>query len=343
MAFRPDIHYFRGFAICGVVMAHVADNFVWPDNSLTLRGFFSAIWQESSVWFFFIAGFLFQHLSARFKAENYLKSKWKNVIVPYIIWSIPAMIFVTQFAIDKDIPPSFYGYDLLTQVALLLVTGYQLGPLWFVPAIFLIYLLAPLLIKADRSGWLYYSLVPLLVLSTLIGRGGLVHHDYVGPYLRQLDNAIYLLSPYVLGMFFSRYYDSIMQLVRRRHVWLVAAVLLAMLISIIVPDTRDNLLSYRFIFKIVACPLIVYYLSLTHTMIWGGMSVLADYSFGIFFLHGYVVAFHRMLLKYLDLPMADGDIPTVILATFVVLAICVGVLWAVKRMFGTNSRVLVGC
>ena len=39
---------------------------MWDQGSVGYR-IFLTIANESSVWFFFIAGFLFQHLSARFK------------------------------------------------------------------------------------------------------------------------------------------------------------------------------------------------------------------------------------------------------------------------------------
>lgn len=342
MTFRPDIHYFRGFAICGIVLAHTAGNFTWDQGSLGYR-IFLTVANESSVWFFFIAGFLFQHLSARFRTADYLTSKWKNVIIPYIIWSTPAIIIVTQFIVDRDIPPSFYDYDLVTQIFLLFVTGYHLGPLWFVPAISLIYLLAPLLLKGDREGWLYYLMIPMLILSAIIGRDGLVYHDFVSPYLRQVDNAVYLLSPYVFGMFCSRYYDSIIAAVERWHSIILITVLVAMVVSIEIRDTREIIPSYRFIFKVISCPLIVYYLKIFQKRIWTGMSILADYSFGIFFIHGFVLAAHRLAFKHLDLPLPPGNIVIVILYSAVVMAICTGALWTVKKLAGSNSRALVGC
>jgi peptidoglycan/LPS O-acetylase OafA/YrhL len=186
-------------------------------------------------------------------------------------------------------------------------------------------------------------MIPLLIMSAIIGRDGLVYHEIVSPYLRPIDNAVYLLSPYIFGMFCSRYYDSIMQTVERWHSAILIAVLVAMVVSIEIRDTREIIPSYRFIFKIIACPLIVYYLKIFQKKIWAGMSVLADYSFGIFFIHGFVLAAHRLALKHFDLPVPHGNIVIVILYSAVVLAICTGALWTVRKLAGANSRALVGC
>ena len=73
------------------------------------------------------------------------------------------------------------------------------------------------------------------------------------------------------------------------------------------------------------------------------MSNSADYSFGIFFIHGFVLAAHRLAFKHLDLPLPPGNIVIVILYSAVVMAICTGALWTVKKLAGSNSRALVGC
>ena len=144
-------------------------------------------------------------------------------------------------------------------------------------------------------------------------------------------------------MFCSRYYDSVIETVERWHSLVLITVLVAMVVSIEVPDTRDIIPSYRFIFKIIAAPLIVYYLKLSQEKIWTGISVLADYSFGIFFMHGYVLAAHRLAFKYAGWQLPQGNIVAVIFHSAVVLALCAGALWAIKRLTGANSRVLVGC
>jgi surface polysaccharide O-acyltransferase-like enzyme len=336
MSFRPDVHMFRGVAITGIVVGHFVDNFTWQDHSL-LRGVLFSLVDESSIWFVFIAGFLFQHLSARYKTSSYLQNKWKNVIIPYLLWSIPAMTFVI-WTVDKDIPPEFYSFGLVTQIGLLLVTGFHLGPLWFVPTIAVFYLLAPLLIKLDRTGRLIWVLIPLLLVSVVIGRDGLVNHGILSPWLRTLDHVIYLLSPYIFGMICSRHYDLIISVLRKHWPKVVATTTVLFAISVFMPKAWDGWISIHFVFKTFACLTMLYALNLYHKKLWQGFNVLADYSFGIFFLHGFIAAAHRMLM-----PPLDGNLIVLSLAVAITLGLCVGFLYTVRRVAGTRSRSLVGC
>ena len=64
--FLNHIHNYRAVAILGVVATHALQNFHWPSESLVFSGL-NFIFNETSIWFVFIAGFLFQHLSGKFK------------------------------------------------------------------------------------------------------------------------------------------------------------------------------------------------------------------------------------------------------------------------------------
>jgi surface polysaccharide O-acyltransferase-like enzyme len=91
MAYLQNIHRFRSVAIIGIVAAHSLHNFTWAQGDLTFR-VINSLANESSIWFFAIAGFLFLHLSKRFEYKSYLARKAKNVILPYLCVSIPALI-----------------------------------------------------------------------------------------------------------------------------------------------------------------------------------------------------------------------------------------------------------
>lgn len=79
------IHHFRGVAIIYVVAAHILVK--WPENSIVSRAM-DVVWQNSTILFLFIAGYLFQHLSDKFEYKDYLIKKFQNVICPYLILSI---------------------------------------------------------------------------------------------------------------------------------------------------------------------------------------------------------------------------------------------------------------
>lgn len=152
--FLSHLHNFRAIAIVGIVGAHSLHAFTWNENPLMFR-FFDTLFNQSSVLFFFIAGFLFQYLSNRFEKWSYWKKKIQCVLVPYMLLSIPGLYYYTQLGIQDNVWPGFYDYSLGEQITYFLLTGKHLAPFWFVPTISIFYILAPALIIADRDKRIY--------------------------------------------------------------------------------------------------------------------------------------------------------------------------------------------
>src|SRR5688500_18071214 len=92
--FLPYVHFLRGVAILYVISVH-ARGFAsyWessPDVYYFLDSFSDPSEGNGTALFLFIGGFLFQHLTHRyFDFKKYLSSKFKNLILPYLIISIP--------------------------------------------------------------------------------------------------------------------------------------------------------------------------------------------------------------------------------------------------------------
>ena len=79
--YQQHIHVFRGVAIIFIVCAHTIPSLDWSENPVLGR-VIDALVNQSSIFFFFIAGYLFQHLSERFNFGKYIFQKFKTVIVP---------------------------------------------------------------------------------------------------------------------------------------------------------------------------------------------------------------------------------------------------------------------
>jgi len=80
----PQLHYiniFRATAIFFIVTVHALHVFSWPDGILT-KQFLDVLLNNGSIFFMFISGYLFQHLSVNFKTPKYYLSKLKNVVLP---------------------------------------------------------------------------------------------------------------------------------------------------------------------------------------------------------------------------------------------------------------------
>lgn len=337
--FQQHIHVFRGVAITLIVGAHTISALNWTDNPLTMR-IIDALCNESSIFFFFIAGYLFQHLSARFRYKSYLTQKLRTVITPYLLLSIPALIIFTQYVHRDGMWPWFYNEPVWKQVALFLLTGKHLAPLWFVPTITLFYLVAPLLLAVDKKRpQLYWLIVPLWLLSIYLGRDG--------PY-GPIDKAVYLFPVYVLGMAFSHYKQQ-------AEVW-VARLWLPLLIVTLVGMAGDALAwpvppHYLMIMKAPMALLLTVALLRWHGVFRHRLDYIAHVSFGIFFIHAYFISAIKVAMVYLVTGQVyagkGGDVIPGNALYFVayagaVLLMSVLTIWVAQKITGNNSRMLVG-
>lgn len=337
--FQHHLHVFRGVAIIFIVCAHTLPSFDWSRHPITGR-FLDALFNESSIFFFFIAGYLFQHLSGRFNFKNYLKQKLKTVILPYLLLSIPALYIFTQLVHRDGMWGWFYALPVWQQICLFLLTGKHLAPLWFVPTITLFYLVAPLLLTLDRKApKMYWLILPLWMLSIYLGRDG--------PY-GPVDKAIYLLPVYLAGMAFSHFYEQAESLATRA--WLpLTMVTLSGLTGHILNLTEPP--AYLMLMKLPMALLMTVALLRWHRLIGKRLDYIAHISFGIFFIHSYFISAIKVVVVYL----LHGQIYTgnsgsdfsgnvlyfFIYATFV-LVISVFVIWCTQKLLGTNSRMVIG-
>jgi len=337
--FQHHIHVFRGVAIMLIVCAHTVPSLDWTHNPLTGR-IIDAIANQSSIFFFFIAGYLFQHLSARFQYRTYLKQKLKTVIVPYLILSVPALVIFTVIVQRVGMWSWFYDLPIWQQVGLFLVTGKHLAPLWFVPTISLFYLIAPLLLWMDRRApALYWLIVPFLILAAYAGRDG--------PY-GPIDKAIYLLPVYLLGMAFSRFQATAEALTVRY--WLpLLVVTMAGFFGFVLgwPEPPYFMMIMKAPMTLLLTVLLLKY----HHVFGKRLDYIAHISFGIFFIHAYFISALKVATVYLvhgqiyvgegtgDLP---GTLPYFLIYALVVLFISVVVISLGQRVLGDRSRMIIG-
>lgn len=335
----PYVHKFRAFAIMGIVAAHTLPSFDWPKDSVMFE-IGDTLFNQSSIWFFFIAGFLFQYLSYNFEPKKYYISKLKNVILPYLILSIPALVASVTFYQQHPAPDHIYEYSIPVQMLLFLVTGGHLAPFWFVPAVSLIYLIAPLLVRLDRMRWPYLFLPIMMIFSGYIGRAGLRDLLDLSNHWNQTGIAVYLLSAYVFGMLCSRYLDQMLDLTKRYWFPLAVVSVVAAIANIVYFDEQVYLI---YIFKMAATPLIIYLLSLRPNI--GGKTTdfVGDISFGIFFIHGYLLAADKVFReKMFGEALLPPNLLLYAVYTVAIFVMTCLILWVGKRVLGTRSRMVLG-
>lgn len=327
------IHNFRGVAIIYVVGAHILLN--WKEGSVTHK-ILDIILQNSTILFLFIAGYLFQHLSGKFEYKDYLIKKFQNVICPYLLLSAPVIAYrlvsqdINGFTLADH--PDFGAWPKWEQAVYYLAHGAHLQQLWFIPMIALYYLIAPVLIYIDRKPVLYYSLIPLVILSLVVQRSELSD---------TLVMAVHFLSVYVFGMFLSRYKDQF--LVFAQKYWVLITVLpVAFLVLNYFTGPRfyDNV---DFTHKMLFCPFYLYWLWRLEKYVPRFVDVLAVLSFGIYFVHYFFVLLLRGLYQLVFQEPMPGNLVIWAICLVIVMLLSIWTLQLARRLLGNKSKFLVGC
>ncbi|MGQ0574129.1 MAG: acyltransferase family protein [Pseudonocardia sp.] len=339
------VHSFRAVAIVIIVAGHALVALTWPEPSRT-RDVLLDLLDNGTVLFVFIAGFLFHHLAARYEYRDYLRKKLLNVIVPYVLVSIPAVLYTVRFTDLEGKYPQLAGTSPLYQAGWLLVKGGATFnySLWFVPMIALFYLAAPLLIRFVHHPRLYLVLVVLIPLSMLMHRSD---------ELNTLAIALYFLPAYLAGMWASQYRDRLEPALDRYWGPLGLIFLAAVAVNVVLATHHGNyygahpfsqehgLIDWMFAQKLLLCFTLLALLRRLDTLVAERLRFLGDVSFTVFFVHGYVLFGVQVCYAQVGTPPPGNLLAWLLLTTGAVAGTVAGA-WVVKQLTGRRSRYLIG-
>lgn len=335
-AFLPHVHLLRALAILLVVGAHCWPDFAWTP---TQRGWVLLVFDNVTVIFMFLSGLLFQHLSGRFAYRRYLAHRFSIVVLPYLIVSTPAVLAVVFWRHRDAVWPWVYALPPWQQIAVLLLTGKHLAPLWFMPMMALFILAAPLFVVIDRRIGYRWLLPATILLATLIGRDG------VGGLATVLGKAVFMLPAYLAGMAFSRYRVAAEGWCARAAPALAGA--LGVVSAAILLGWTPGL-DLSLIQKLLLTPLLLVGLArVPPSAVTRGAGTLAGMSFGIYFVHGYVITLFRIgwdRWTGLDdgAPPFAPSVPGLLLHVAAVALLSVALVAIVRRVLGARSRYVIG-
>ena len=337
--FLRYVHNFRAVAILVIVAGHAAFT-LGRDAEPRTMDLLADVLDYGTVLFLFIAGFLFQHLSASYDYRGYLGRKLRNVILPYVVTLVPGIAFVLWTNRHTDTSP-------LLRVVSILVTG--LGtpdyPMWYVPMIALFYLAAPLFIAVVRHPRLYWVAVPLLVLSTVAQRP---------PEVQTAAIALYFLPVYLIGMWVGHERARLEPLLLRIWPALLAvwagAVLVRFLFSPVHGgDYSRGLFSgeygwvdWMLLMKLVLAFALVGMLQRWEARIGDRLTFIGDISFTIFFVHVYLLFVFTLASVALFGAVPQGTLVSWFALTVVVVGVAAAGAHVARRILGPRSRLLIG-
>jgi probable poly-beta-1,6-N-acetyl-D-glucosamine export protein len=350
--FLNYLHNLRGLAILFVVGVHVggydADWQSHPGLRNVLQLIFDPSEGNGTVLFLFIGGFLFQHLTHdRFNYGKFLEQKFLNIILPYIIISIPLILIRLNTSFESlTLPGGFQNKPIVYQFFYHLLTGSHMPPFWFISTIVLFYFSAPVLHAIDNRTF-YRYFFPLVLMITLFT-------------YRPEHNAntflsyVHFIPVYIAGMWASYNREKILSLGAK-----VTYPLLAIYIILTIAEARGVLtLSRAFTFQdlmrggsvvfnvymfkaLVLCFLLLIVFHKLQDREMPLLEVLGHYSFGVFFVHYILISVTRKIIESMGI-VFDFNMITYLIYFLFILMSSILTVYLVKRVSGRWSRYLIG-
>lgn len=338
MMHLKSFDYFRGIAIILIVSGHSLIGFFKYDHTL-IYNFISG----SSTYFVFISGFLFQWLmNDRYSYQAFLLKKYRNLVKPYLICSVPALIYM--FAWNR-MPPVLGEPGRYEGTLLAFLTGRQMIAYWYIPFITIIFLLAPLHLwfaiqrRAVQLALLTLTFVMSLLLHRSIGMVNTIH------------NVMYFLPIFWFGIFAALNKEVFVR--RARYWWIFALAGLACLyyhscVDLIYGSYEkppfvyvgiDFMLLQKTAF-IISALLLTDWLQRFELP---GLAWLAHISFPMYFLHGYFVfAFYETgFVGFIDNATGSSMLASLI-SLVLVLSMTISLVLILKKILGSHSREVIG-
>jgi membrane-bound acyltransferase YfiQ involved in biofilm formation len=348
--FIPSLHAFRGFAIVNVVAIHAIEfifffagtaNTTAKADLTPFQWANSILFHDSTLYFTFISAILFSLILAERGYQNFFKSKFKNVVLPYIIFTCLVTWRNWGFGGELTI---FDGslQEFILQVGENLLTGGAIFSFWYIPVLFVLYLATPLfskLLAISNGKWL----VVLIILAPLVCSRAWPDITWT--------NYAYFLGAYMVGLVVGANYRKTIELMERRLllVSLTAVASSLALVGLFYLDSpKWGMITLTesawYVQKIAITGLVILLFERTMKSVPKWLDILGNYAFTIYFLHAYLLfEMFTFMAEIIPIPTSLSFVLALALLNVVlVIGISVAITYTLKLLLGKYSRSIIG-
>ncbi|MCP9760360.1 acyltransferase [Aquitalea sp. S1-19] len=325
----------RAVAILLVIFSHFSSVYKFGESADVVK----FILADATTLFVFISGYLFYYLSRRkgFNFLDYLGKKFKFVVLPFLFFSFFAILAGLFFGQNET-----YGLMPIAYVLWSFVVGGAVnGPMWFVPMIFLFFLVSPIFIFCAKRNWFFVMVVAAVLFSVFSFRP----INSQNPVL----SFFHFMGFYLMGMLFARG-GAVMDFLRSRPRAVMAVSASGFFVLLVVwlgggqvfqgyfdYIWQPNIIQMGKLFFVV---FLFFLFERFFNKKINPMSYIANISFGLFFVHGFwLLLFYKMVSFF-----AVSKLPVYFILEFL-MVFCFSVISieVSKRVLGVRSRYVVGC
>lgn len=331
---------FRAIAIVFVVFSHADALGALSMDTLPELIVWNLL-SGATTMFVFISGFLFHHaFVSRFVFGPFITKKIKNLFVPYVVLSCIAVAIGCSDVVMENFSGDF---GMLQMGAYMLASGHATIAYWFIPFALMLFALSPLHMK-------FVTLrlrTQMIIVGVLFVIAVLIHRPELN--LGPVQNLLYYMPTYLLGMMCSQHREAADPLLKRLTWPLLAAMMglvtlqsaLGVSGNYFKPMFEFDGLDLMLMHTVCLCLFLMAFLSRFPTFRSRTIDLLADTSFAIFFLHPIVLELFKQS-PWLVSEAADESWGRFVVLSVLCLAICAAVAWFARRAFGAQSRYVTG-
>lgn len=343
------LHAFRGFAILNIVGAHAWSFMIFWTGGMDSKGLewlfhlTESVFHGETLYFAIISGVLFSQVLAERGWRAFYQSKMLNVLLPYIFVTILMTAAYWQYYLENA-QQSGQNITFWGSVGANIVAGTGSIQFWYIPVLFVLFAITPLLSLIQRNWpWLMWGVmaVPLVISRSTF------------PDFLAVQTFVYFIGAYALGIFLGEHYKTIMEHVKQ-HIG--ALVTLAILVTLTIglqyvwqyqPDgfysSRQSLVYVQ---KVLVCLLVLHWLKACENeqTLPNWLMTLGTYAFSIYFLHVLYIGFLIINIQ----PLIDGYRTVEVISALGLANYIVGIAgslltaWIVKKLMGRHARKLLG-
>ncbi|MDX2128891.1 MAG: acyltransferase [Chloroherpetonaceae bacterium] len=300
--------------------------------------------------FLFVSGFLFQKGSeSEFNFLTFLTKRAKTILIPYAVLT---GVFLSLYFIFEKLPPYVRhfteekaNYSLFEWIELYfnyLWTGRIAIPYWFIPTIFIFFLLSPLFIRFSRIDlkWQISILVILFIVSGFSQKS----FDNISPIHSSITFSVF----YLMGILAAKYEMKILNMPKKALIYFGISATLLSFIQVNLFQTHLNLHKESFLtlngfdlFYLKEGFIIIFLWVLFTkwvTKVSAPLKFISERSLPIFFLHQWVIMILEKAVGYESLAISNNTF-ILIVFTFAYSFLFVEI---AKAYFPSRSKLLFG-
>lgn len=306
-----------------------------------------------TIFFVFISGFLFHHIFyKKFDFRRFMSQKAKNVLSPYLIFSLIALC-VYAFGTDEwpwkyhfFIAKQGWYYEYVRPVVLYLWTGRILNAYWYIPFIMIVFLLSPVFVLFIKAGPALQYAVFLFTLAVSL----MIHRPIDN--LSVIHSVVFFIPVYLFGILSSIHKEQIYDKLRGKEIVLLLPVICLAIIQAVFFDIQGNFhkppfkittIDIMLVQKMVMAVFFMVFLKRFENRSFPVLEKLAAASFSIYFIHPFGVDVLTDQLTCINpyLSFMPGVLLLGVHTAILVLASYLMAI-AVRRLFPSKSRMIIG-